>query len=413
MKMVKRVVKKKRKTGRRKIDDYRTYLEEAARQMILIHKVDTLIRLILRRIVRTLNVEHAGIFLYDKRKDEYVVKVSQGEAGARIPAGFVKVSKANPIIRYFTGQKFSFFDRRYLLYRRINYYLRNRKYQHNKKIISFLKELKEECTVYHAKAFIPGFFRQNLIGVLFLGAKEDKSDFTLAELGFLSILASDVVMAIQNAWLFEDLRNQLEANKRMFLNTVTALAAAIETKDKYTIGHTERVVAYSLAIAEEIEKGMPQGGEVEFRENVRIAALLHDIGKIGVPERVLNKKKPLNDRDWAYIKKHPLMGEGILSSLSEFKDAIAGVKYHHERYDGKGYPYQLKGDEIPLVAAIISVADAFDAMTTDRPYRRALTLEEAIGEIKRNRGKQFSPLVVDAFLRAYKKNLIKTDLSRS
>jgi len=383
--------------------DYRHDLEKAARQMILVHRVDTLARLILRTIMRNIKVKHAGIFLYDKEKGEYVIKVSKGKRGVRVPVGFAKIKKDNPLVRYFTDNAFISFDRDFLLYNRLNYYLKYSRLKGQKNLVKFLCDLKEELSLIQAKACVPGFFRNNLVGILFLGAKIDRTGFRPEELGFLSVLASDVVMAIQNAWLFEDLSKQLENNKRLFLSTVTALATAIEAKDKYTSGHTERVVKYALAIADNIKQYQFTN---ESRENLRIAALLHDIGKIGIPEEILNKKGYLTEKEKKFIFRHPLVGIDILSPINELKEVIVGVKYHHERYDGKGYPFKLKGRKIPLIAAIISVADSFDAMTTDRPYKKAFSKEEALEEIKRNRGKQFHPVVVDAFIVAFRNHQI-------
>jgi putative nucleotidyltransferase with HDIG domain len=383
--------------------DYRKHLENAARQMILVHRVDTLARLIVRTIVRNIHVEHAGIFLYDKTKGEYIVKVSKGRKGTKIPVGFTKVKNDNPIIRFFTDKNLKkYFKQDYLLYSRINYLIKNGRAGGDKNLSDFLERLKSEFSLYQAKAFIPGFYRKNLIGVLFLGDKADGKSFRPEELGFLSVLASDVVMAIQNAWLFEDLNNQLSINKKLFLSTVTALATAIEAKDRYTLGHTERVMRYSLEIARNLA-GITIPNIKEFEENLKIAALLHDIGKIGISESLLNKKAPLTDKERMSISEHPLMGVEILNPITEFKDVLLGVKYHHERYDGKGYPFKLSGNQIPLAAAIISVADAYDAMTSKRPYRKALTDEKAVVQIKSNRGKQFNPVVVDAFLRIYDK----------
>ncbi len=370
--------------------------------MILVHRMDTLIKLILRTILRNVKVDHAGIFIYDKTKDAYVVEVSKGKNGMRVPSGFMKVKKDNPLIRYFTDKRYRMFNQDFLLYNRLNYYLRYCTLKREYPLVNYLKELKEELNLIHANTCIPGFFRNNLVGILFLGAKRDRSSFTPEELGFLSVLASDVVMALQNAWLFEDLNKQLDANKKLFLSTVSALSAAIEAKDKYTLGHTERVVSLSLEIAKNLENSDIKDWTA-FRENLSIAALLHDIGKIAVPERILNKKTQLTPREREFIHKHPIVGIEILSPIQEFKDVMHGVKYHHERYDGKGYPFALKGADIPLIASIISVADTYDAMTTDRPYRKAFPKAAAAAEIKKNSGKQFVPLIVDAFLRYYQK----------
>lgn len=387
--------------------DYRKALEKAARQMIIVHRTDTLIRLILRTILRTLGVNHAGILLYDKERGEYIVRVSRGKKGIKVPAGFAKLTAKSPLIRYFTDKSFTIFSKDFLLYSKINYYIRFCKTQGRNELIGFLEELKDSLSLFGAKACVPGFFRNTLVGVLFLGDKQDKSGFKPEELGFLSVLASDVVMAIQNAWLFEDINEQLTTNKRLFLSTVTSLAAAIEAKDQYTKGHTDRVVKYSLAIVDtiDIDAAVIKDDSL-FKENLRIAALLHDIGKIGIPEEVLNKNGPLTDDEWQHVAKHPAVGIDILAPIKEFKDIMLGVQYHHERFDGKGYPFKLKGKDIPLIAAIIAVADSFDAMTSDRPYRKAFSKEYAVCEIKDNKAKQFDPDVVDAFLRAYDVGMI-------
>lgn len=369
--------------------------------MILVHRVETLARLIVRTIVRNIRVDHAGILLFDKAKSEYIVKVSKGQKGTKIPVGFTKVRDDNPIIRFFTDKNLrKYFNQDFLLFSRINYISKSNKLKKNKTATEFISRLKGEFSLYRAKAFVPGFFRNNLVGVLFLGEKDDGRSFTQEELGFLSVLASDVVMAIQNAWLFEDINNQLDINKRLFLSTVTALATAIEAKDRYTIGHTERVMSYSQEIARNLS-GITIPNVREFEENLKIAALLHDIGKIGISESLLNKRARLTGREKRSISEHPLMGVEILNPITEFKDVLLGVKYHHERYDGKGYPFKLSGNQIPLAAAIISVADAYDAMTSKRPYRKAFSKEKAIRQIKLNRGKQFNPVVVDAFLKLY------------
>lgn len=372
--------------------------------MIRIHRVDTLINLILRTIIKNLNVRHAGIFLYDKNRQEYVVKVSRGKRGLKIPAGFAKIKPGNPLIGYFTDARFAAFNREFLLYQKVRGYLKSVRARSPQGVRKALENIVDQLTLYQAEACVPGFFRNHLVGVLFLGKKEDTRGFTHDELGFLSILASDVVMAIQNASLIEDLNRQLDVNKKLFLSTVTALATVIEAKDKYTRGHTQRVVEYSLDIAEELRAHVPEQYE-RFKENLSISALLHDIGKISVPETVLNKQTPLTKEERECVYNHPLTGADILTPIKEFEDIMVGVKYHHERYDGTGYPFKLKGNRIPLIAAIIAVADTYDAMTTDRPYRQALSREEAIKEIRKCRGTQFSPRVVDAFLKAQRRAL--------
>lgn len=381
-------------------EDYRRSLETAARQMILVHRADTLARLILRTILSNLKVKHAGILIFDKKRDEYVLKVSRGRSGFKIPAGFVKVKKNNPLIRYFTDKRLPF-PKNIILADSIHRLAARSGEPSKKNLKNFLKDLEINLSLYQAKACIPGFYRNELVGILFLGDKKDKSRFSQDELGFLAVLASDVVMALKNTWLIEDLNRQLAINKRLFIQIVSALASSIEAKDAYTSGHTERVVQHSLLIAYNLKHVLRTKSWEKFTENLKIAALLHDIGKIGIPENILNKISSLSDEERKIIENHPSIGATILGHVEELGDVLAGVKYHHERYDGTGYPYHLKGRQIPLIAAIVCLADAFDAMTMDRPYHKALSYKDAIKEIRKNRGKQFAPSVVDAFLRAY------------
>ncbi|UCD15508.1 MAG: HD domain-containing protein [Candidatus Omnitrophota bacterium] len=380
---------------------YRKSLERAARQTILIHRTDILIKLILRMIVNNIKVKHAGIFLYDKDKEEYVLEVSRGYADFKIPTGFVKIGKVNPLIRYFTDKNVGL-PSGVLLLRKIDDWFKSGPVKSNLKLREFLVDLKNNLSLYQAEICIPGFFRKDLIGVLFLGEKINNKKFGDEEVGFLTVLASNIVMAIKNTWLIEDIGKQLHINKRLFLQTVSALTSSIEAKDKYTVGHTERVMKHCLVIVEHLKKDKSIADWPKFRENLRIAALLHDIGKIGISEKILNKKGSLTQKEREVIQRHPLTGAEILNHIEEFGEVLLGVKHHHERPDGGGYPCGLKGRQIPLNASVIAIADAFDAMTVGRPYRKALSPKEAIRQIKKNKGKQFLAGVVDAFLKAYK-----------
>ncbi|MDD5097032.1 MAG: HD-GYP domain-containing protein, partial [Candidatus Omnitrophica bacterium] len=191
---------------------------------------------------------------------------------------------------------------------------------------------------------------------------------------------------------------ELERKHQLFVRTTIALAAAIEAKDHYTHGHTTRVTNFSLEIAQKINQNSKKTFDNKFLENLHIASLLHDIGKIGVPEHILNKRSSLTVGERNRIKEHPMIGVNILKPIKELESSMLGVRYHHERFDGLGYPDGLKGEQIPLLASIISVADSFDAMTTDRPYRPALIRDEAINEIRKLSGQQFCPRVAETFL---------------
>lgn len=180
--------------------------------------------------------------------------------------------------------------------------------------------------------------------------------------------------------------------KSASVSTIAALAAAVDAKDHYTHGHSESVAKYAVAIAGELR------APAEESLNVRIAALLHDVGKIGIPDTILNNPQQLNTHEKDIIRSHPAVGERIVKQVPQLQKILPGILYHHERYDGSGYPCGLAGDRIPIAARIICVADAFDAMTSNRPYRSAMTVAHAISELRENKGTQFDPACVDALI---------------
>jgi HD-GYP domain-containing protein (c-di-GMP phosphodiesterase class II) len=177
----------------------------------------------------------------------------------------------------------------------------------------------------------------------------------------------------------------------------------VDAKDSYTAGHSTRVTLYSVIIGEEL------GLDVEQLRRLRLAGLLHDVGKIGIRDSVLGKPGRLTDEEFAMMKSHPQVGENILTPVSQLADVIPGVVSHHERFDGTGYPRGLKAEEIPLLGRIIGVADAFDAMTSDRVYRPRLSDEVALAELRKHSGTQFDSRVVTAFLSAYDKGFISSE----
>ena len=189
--------------------------------------------------------------------------------------------------------------------------------------------------------------------------------------------------------------DNIRAHKKIFfsyINTIRSLVSAVEARDKYTCGHSEKVTKFSLEIAHAL--GLPKSD----RMMLSYCGRLHDIGKIAISDSILNKPAALSPDERLLIQTHPERGVEILSNLTFLKEGIPAVKYHHERHDGKGYPENLKGKEIPLLAKIIGCADAYDAMTSYRAYRRGMTINEAIEEIKANRGKQFDPDISGVFI---------------
>ena len=194
--------------------------------------------------------------------------------------------------------------------------------------------------------------------------------------------------------LVRRLKQALRQNQELFLETIKTLAAAIDAKDQYTHGHSERVSSFSMAISRHL--GLTQ--EEVFR--VHIAAILHDVGKLGIRESILNKPGGLSDEEFDIMRQHPSIGAQIMSPIRMLKDIIPGIRNHHETWNGKGYPDQLKGEEIPMVARIIGIADTFDAMTTTRPYQQAMTLDYVLDKMRSMSGTRFDPVVIDAFIAA-------------
>ena len=180
--------------------------------------------------------------------------------------------------------------------------------------------------------------------------------------------------------------------ERLSLQIMSTLAATIDAKDKYTNGHSARVAEYAREIAKRV------GKSAQEQEDIYYVGLLHDIGKIGIPGEIINKTSRLSDEEYETIKAHPIIGNNILKNISELQDIGVGARWHHERYDGKGYPDRLKGDEIPEVARIIGVADAYDAMTSRRSYRDVMPQEIVRDEIEKGKGSQFDPYFADVMI---------------
>lgn len=364
--------------------------------MILVHDPDILIKMIARMLVQKVKINHASILLHDITKDTYILNISHGSLRSRIPVGLARMDKDDPLIRFFReGKHKLLFNKEMILYKEAENKLSKGNIENS--LRQLLKQVLYQMEILETVTCIPSYFRDELLGILLLGSKFNARQFVQEELDFFVALASNMAMALRNAQLFKELESELDKKRQLFIRITMALAAAIEAKDNYTHGHTTRVTNLSLEIAKKLEQKNKKF-DTKFLESLHIASLLHDIGKIGIPEYILNKTGDLTVGERNKIKKHPLIGALILKPIKELDEPVLGVRYHHERYDGLGYPEGLKGEQIPLIASIISVADSFDAMTTDRPYRPALYKDNAIREIKRLRGLQFNPQVTDTFI---------------
>lgn len=219
--------------------------------------------------------------------------------------------------------------------------------------------------------------------------KSDKFDQLL-------LLIESGVKAISQMNLIKDINNELKDTydklEKAYLETIQVLRYTVEAKDTYTRGHSDRVSEFSMLLGQKL------GLSDKEINTLKIGGLFHDIGKIGVPDSILLKESKLTDDEYSEIKNHPSIGAHILSNATIFKEVIPIVKHHHERYDGNGYPGKLKGEEIPLLARITAVADAFDAMSSKRTYRNSLDIDTVKAEIERCKGTQFDPKCADAFL---------------
>lgn len=223
------------------------------------------------------------------------------------------------------------------------------------------------------------------LGMLFGGDKIDGSHISSIDSKLCNSLVSSMSIFIENMMLYEDMHS-------MFMGTLHALTNSIDAKDNYTHGHSERVALMSRMLAQ------AAGLDAQQVERVYIAGLVHDVGKIGVPESVLCKPGKLTEEEFGLIKLHPEIGARILQDIRQMQDLIPGVLYHHERWDGRGYPHNLRGKDIPIFGRLIGLADSFDAMSSNRTYRQALDHTQVLAEIKRCAGSQFDPELAEVFV---------------
>ncbi len=333
----------------------------------------TIMRRAMEYITELLNAEAGSLLLVDHEKGELYFEIALGDRGARVKEIRLKIGEgiAGWVAKSGKPTVVNDVERDKRWYRKA-----------------------DEKTKFRTRNIlcVPVKVKTRVEGVL-QALNKKTGDFNNYDLKIFQTFAAQVAIALENARLYEELKNT-------FIETAEALATSIEARDPYTGGHTKRVVHYSLAVGREL------GLDEEELEQLEVAAVLHDIGKIGVDDAVLRKPGKLEPDELAQMRRHPEIGADILSKVEALKDIIPAVLHHQEAYNGSGYPMGLSNDDIPLFARIIAVVDTFDAMTTDRPYRKALPHEVALDELKRCSGSQFDPQVVDAFIRAYEKGMI-------
>lgn len=246
---------------------------------------------------------------------------------------------------------------------------------------------------------VPLTTQDKVVGVLNIKSKKNGMDFSQDELHLATRLASVAALSIANAGLHDELH-------ALFVNSIRALANSIDARDPYTSGHSERVTTYAVMIAEQM------GYEGEVLDDLRYASLLHDIGKIRIRDHILHKPGRLTDEEFDEMKRHPEYGVEIMKPVRAFQKILPYMLYHHERWDGKGYPEGLAGENIPQQARIMCVADCFDAMTSDRPYRKGMPVEQAVSELKKNIATQFDPGPVEVFVRLVEQGVVHPIVDR-
>ncbi|MBA2619887.1 MAG: HD-GYP domain-containing protein [Acidobacteria bacterium] len=275
------------------------------------------------------------------------------------------------------------------------------------KVLPFFQVYDESFDKKRIELAVPLVIRDEIVGLIFLGEKANGKPYTSVDKEIICAMARHIGVGIAQRNLMAELERRAEENGRLYddlrmtyKNTVKAFARAIDIKDKYTEGHSVRVGKYSEIIAEEL------GWDAGEIEGAAVAGYLHDVGKITVESKIINAPYRINAREHAELNRHPTVGYEILLPINHpYADVPLAAKYHHERLDGRGYPDGLYDDDIPFIAKIVALADSFDAMTSDRPYKRRRAANEIVEDLRSNVGKQFAPEVVTAFCRAMLKEL--------
>ena len=275
------------------------------------------------------------------------------------------------------------------------------------KVLPFFQVFDQSFERKNIRLFVPLVVHDELVGALLLGEKANGEAYTSYDKEIICSMGRHIGVAISQRNMMTELERRAEENRKLYddlrmtyKDTVKAFAAAIDRKDKYTEGHSVRVGKYAEIIATELSWGADE------IEGAAVAGYLHDIGKLTVDRRIINAPYRINAKESAELNKHPGVGFEILQPIHHpYTDVPLAAKYHHERLDGRGYPDGLYDREIPYIAKIVNLADSFDAMTTDRPYKRRRPAGEVIEDLQRNSGKQFGPEIVSAFMRGMFKEL--------
>jgi HD-GYP domain-containing protein (c-di-GMP phosphodiesterase class II) len=341
-------------------------LQRLSRTTASLLDLDKITQIVLSELVKTMHIGHAAIFIKRNNDNSFYLYAEKG--APKVPA--LEFSHNHPIVKWISTQ---------------DQILSKKILTINPIFKSMWKNELDYLNEFPAQLLIPLKTKGVLVGFIIVGSKRSAQSYSHDDEVTLSTLANQTAVIVENARLYEDLENT-------FVQTVVTLANAIDMRDAYTSSHSQRIAewaaytAYLLGCKDQEIKAIYWGG------------LLHDIGKIGIPDSILNKPGKLDESEWGIIQKHTIHGANLIAPIKKLSDVAPIVEYSHERYDGSGYPYGLKGDDIPLGARIIGVVDSYSAMRDKRPYKRPFTHEEAVDELKRNSGILFDPEVVTTFI---------------
>lgn len=396
-------------------EHYQQALKITAKSMARVKSPLHLARIITRFIDREFGLSHTSIVIRDRVHSRYSFVDSKGDR--KIPINLIRIDQDNDLVQWFESPGHTLPIRRdYLTTQQISELVDDHMLlDHYPGLEARLARIKDQLSLFRAEACVPGYYKGDLMGILVLGERKDKTPFSAEDLNFFQTLAHHISVTLKNSQFQEDLiqRNEqleakvrevnefLEKDREQYYQIMLALAREVHAKDAYTAGHSEEVERLGCMTAEEL--GIDLSGR---KKDVLVAALhLHDVGKIGIPDSILKKEGRLTEEEWLIMRDHASRGAKILAPIEAFKDVSRAVLLHHECFDGSGYPYGLKGSEIPIESRIICVVDTFHAIVSTRCYRKKSTYDRAISELRRCSGTQFDPDVVEAFIRGMSKRL--------
>ncbi len=382
--------------------DYMSTLKSVARGMTLVTDTKRLLKIMVRFISKEVRIAGCSVYIYNKTANSYLQEVSQGFKDQDI---IKKVDTDSPLIKWLIEKKEP------ISIENILSWIQGERIFPQKLILKrTLDQIRIAMQKTGASLCVPSFLRGEMIGFLVLGEKRSGERYTTDDLSLLSTLSSNAAIAFENARMYEELKARIGKLDKMykeehtlFINAASAFSVAIDSKDGYAHAHASKSSIYAAAATKELEKLLPYVNFTkDFYETLRIAALLHDVGKIGIPDKILTKKAKLTKKEYEIFKKHTTIGEQILSPMKEIESTFDIIRHHHENFDGTGYPDGLKGNDIPMASRIIAVCNAYDDMTSERPYRKTISIKAALKELEENKSTQFDPVIVDAFIKASK-----------